>query len=123
MLIHYHHGTTSSLLYCSIYLVFLLANVNHNSSEIQNQELNSKVPTTTMETTLIGKLHQLVGSLPHQSLRNLANKYGPLMYSRQDEVPNIVVSSPEIAKEIMTTYDTIVANRPYLINCSPDFVL
>ncbi|KAF3455598.1 hypothetical protein FNV43_RR00232 [Rhamnella rubrinervis] len=44
-------------------------------------------------------MHNLVGSLPHQSLRNLAMKYGPLMHLQLSEVSNIIVSSPEMAKE------------------------
>uniref|UniRef100_A0A803QCU6 Cytochrome P450 n=1 Tax=Cannabis sativa TaxID=3483 RepID=A0A803QCU6_CANSA len=57
-------------------------------------------------------MHQLLGSLPHQIFRDLANKYGPFMYLKIGQVPTIVVSSPEFAKEVMRTHDTIFASRP-----------
>ncbi|XP_039137767.1 cytochrome P450 71A9-like [Dioscorea cayenensis subsp. rotundata] len=72
-----------------------------------------KLPPSPWKLPFIGNLHQ-IGLLPHQSLHKLSKKYGPLMLLKLGQVPTLVVSSSQMAKEILKTRDLNFANRPTL---------
>ncbi|KAL4273188.1 hypothetical protein GQ457_13G001600 [Hibiscus cannabinus] len=98
----------ASFLFLSV-AVKILKKVKASESNIQ------QLPPGPWRLPLIGNLHQLVGSLPHCILRDLADQHGPLMHLQLGETSNIVVSSPEIAKEVLITHGTVFAERPYVI--------
>jgi len=65
---------------------------------------------------LIGNLHNIINNpLPHHFFKSLADKYGPLMYLKLGEVPYVIVSSPEMAKEFLKTNDITFCDRPNLL--------
>jgi len=71
-----------------------------------------KPPPGPWQLPLIGSLHHLVGALPHRAMRDLARRHGPLMLLRLGELPVVVASSPDAAREVMRTHDAAFATRP-----------
>jgi cytochrome P450 len=71
---------------------------------------NLRLPPSPPKLPIIGNLHQ-IGTLPHRSFQALSKKYGPIMLLHLGSVPSLVVSSPEIVKEMLKTHDIIFSNR------------
>ncbi|XP_065879089.1 cytochrome P450 736A117-like [Euphorbia lathyris] len=71
------------------------------------------LPPSPTKLPVIGNLHQL-GLYAHRSLKSLSERYGPLMLLHFGSKPVLVVSSPEIAREITKSHDLIFSGRPNL---------
>ncbi|KAL0392083.1 UNVERIFIED_CONTAM: Ferruginol synthase [Sesamum radiatum] len=48
---------------------------------------------------------------PHQSLAELSKTYGPLMSLQLGSIYTVVVSSPELAKEVLQKHDQVFSGR------------
>jgi len=72
-----------------------------------------KPPEAAGAWPLIGHLHLFGRSgHPHETLGDLADKYGPIFSIRIGVHHAVVVSSWELAKECFTTLDVVVSSRP-----------
>ncbi|EEF30502.1 cytochrome P450 71A1 [Ricinus communis] len=94
--------------FCSLILIsiLILSKPKKSSSKLNPPPSPPKLP-------IIGNLHQL-SALPYRSFRTLSKKYGPLMLLHLGQVPTLVVSSMEMAKEITKNHDVTFADRPSL---------
>ncbi|URE22510.1 cytochrome P450 [Musa troglodytarum] len=71
------------------------------------------LPPSPSGIPILGNLHQL-GSLPHRTLRAMAARHGPIMLIQLGQVPALVVSSVDMAREVLKEQDHIFASRPPL---------
>uniref|UniRef100_A0A0D3GJ47 Cytochrome P450 n=1 Tax=Oryza barthii TaxID=65489 RepID=A0A0D3GJ47_9ORYZ len=63
-----------------------------------------RLPPGPWTLPVIGSLHHLAGQLPHRAMRDLARRHGPVMLLRIGEVPTLVVSSRDAAREDREEY-------------------
>uniref|UniRef100_A0ACD5Y6D9 Uncharacterized protein n=1 Tax=Avena sativa TaxID=4498 RepID=A0ACD5Y6D9_AVESA len=70
-----------------------------------------RLPPGPWALPVIGHAHHLLGKLPQHKLRDLAQRHGPVMLLRVGELPVVVASSADAAREIMKTQDLAFATR------------
>ncbi|KAL2321745.1 hypothetical protein Fmac_026124 [Flemingia macrophylla] len=92
--------------FVSVLILFKLARRTKSKTKLN-------LPPSPPKLPIIGNLHQF-GTLPHRSLRDLSLKYGDMMMLQlgQMKSPTLVVSSVDVAKEILENHDLAFSNRP-----------
>lgn len=60
---------------------------------------------------IIGNLHQVFDGMPHRCLARLAEKYGPIMTLRLGQTTTVVISSPDMAREVLQKHDQAFSYR------------
>lgn len=50
--------------------------------------------------------------MPHKHMAELAQKYGPLVHFRLGATPAIIIASPTMMREVLSTQDQIFSSRP-----------
>ncbi|KAH6774752.1 hypothetical protein C2S52_002254 [Perilla frutescens var. hirtella] len=101
------NSTTLAALILPLIIFFFLMKKKWKKS--RSTEVN--LPPGPKKLPIIGNLH-LISKPPFRCFRDLSKQHGPIMHLKLGEVDVIVVSSPEIAKEILKDNDPIFTNRP-----------
>ncbi|WJX37488.1 hypothetical protein P8452_25248 [Trifolium repens] len=74
-----------------------------------------RIPPGPLKLPIIGNIINLITTNPPRKLRDLSKIYGPLMHLQLGVVFFVVVSSPEVAREVLKTHDINFASRPHLL--------
>ncbi|KAL8140811.1 hypothetical protein V2J09_006832 [Rumex salicifolius] len=72
------------------------------------------LPPSPPKLPIIGNLHQLSTSGPYRSLQKLSQKYGEIMLLHLGSKPTLVVSSKEMASQVLKTHESCFSERTKL---------
>ncbi|KAL1369022.1 cytochrome P450 76T24-like [Arachis hypogaea] len=90
-------------------VVFAIIHLLISNLGIKTQK-STKLPPGPKPLPIIGNILEL-GTEPHQSLTKLSQTYGPIMTLKLGNITTIVISSPQLAKEVLHKNDLISSYR------------
>ncbi|OMO57845.1 Cytochrome P450 [Corchorus olitorius] len=93
------------ILFCISIFFLLFKPLFHHFSKTSN------LPPGPKGLPILGSIHCL-GTQPHRSLSKLAKIYGPIMTLRLGSTTTVVLTSPEMAKQLLQTHSQSFSDRP-----------
>ncbi|KAM6563357.1 hypothetical protein CsatB_023355 [Cannabis sativa] len=91
-------------------LITLLLSILFLIGKRFSRKKSFNLPPSPPRLPIIGNLH-LIGKHAVRSLTDLSQKYGPLMLLHMGSVRTVVVSSPDMVKEITKNHDVVFSDR------------
>ncbi|KAG6397549.1 hypothetical protein SASPL_143718 [Salvia splendens] len=98
-------------LFTTLTLSAIFAFLLNKWKKSQNSKSTKKPPPGPRKLPIIGNLHQ-ISNPPFRCFRDLSNQHGPLMHLQLGESTAVVVSSPELAKQMLKDLDPGFADKP-----------
>ncbi|KAG6651422.1 geraniol 8-hydroxylase-like [Carya illinoinensis] len=92
------------LCFCFTWVIFQAFRITRSTA------ISKKLPPGPKPFPILGNLLDL-GDKPHKSLAKLAQIHGPIMSLKLGQVTTIIISSAEMAKEVLQTHDQLLSNR------------
>ncbi|KAL1307335.1 desmethyl-deoxy-podophyllotoxin synthase [Arachis hypogaea] len=114
-MMEFHFSSFSIILQSPIIIIILISlilKLGRKRFKTNGRASSNNLPPGPWKLPILGSIHHLIGDLPHRRLTKLSKKHGPIIHMQLGETPAIVISSPEIAKELFKTHDTAFAQRP-----------
>ncbi|KAJ7976844.1 Cytochrome P450 [Quillaja saponaria] len=111
--------------YVILFLIWLISTILFRAI-FSKTRTKPNLPPSPLAFPIIGHIH-LLGPKTHLAFHKLSNRYGPIFQLYLGSLPCVVVSSSEIAKEILKTNEISFADRKantavsYLTYGSSDF--
>nr|UXF47976.1 cytochrome P450 CYP726-2 [Euphorbia poissonii] len=75
----------------------------------------TKTPPGPWRLPILGNIHQLATDQPHRCLSDLAKTYGSIMQIQLGQVPAVIISSAELAKQVLKIQELQFLERPFLL--------
>ncbi|KAK7268453.1 hypothetical protein RIF29_21151 [Crotalaria pallida] len=75
-----------------------------------SKRANYKFPPGPSLLTILENLQEF-WKKPQQTMAKLANVYGPIMLLKFGQSTNVIISSPDMAKEVLQTHDLLFSDR------------
>ncbi|WOG97579.1 hypothetical protein DCAR_0416920 [Daucus carota subsp. sativus] len=99
------------ILYTSVLALLIYCLLNLRTLFLNRRSSHSPLPPGPKPWPIIGNLPHL-GAIPHHSLAEMAQTYGPLLHLRLGLVHVVVASSADVAAQFLKTHDAKFSNRP-----------
>jgi hypothetical protein len=95
----------------TLFIIVIMVVIYHNFVRCSYHIKLKRAPGPFPIWPLLGNL-PLLHKLPHQVLYNLSKTYGDIMELKLGSICTIVISSPQMAIDVLKTHDQVFASRP-----------
>ncbi|XP_076897103.1 parthenolide synthase-like [Bidens hawaiensis] len=96
-----------AVLVISIFCIFVYSTIKSKKS------FKAKLPPSPPKLPILGNLHQLLGKPRHEAFWQLSKQFGPVMQIQIGSQPFLIISSTDMAKEVLKTQDHNFCSRAF----------